>query len=120
MSPPLRINPAYAHLAYQKSVINREIVFLRRTYLGDELTDPRERLVCEEVFPQDSLVPQESIQHRIEKLTEEVAELDIELRRFELAPRSSGQGQHEQKKQKNAGKPQQKGSPVHSKGGRSH
>jgi hypothetical protein len=119
MASPLRTNPAYAHLAYQKSIKNREIVFLRRTYLGDEVTDPREVLVCEEVFPQDSKVPQEAIQHRIEELTEEVAALEIELRRFELVPRN-GQGHNEQKRQKDSGKPHSKSHSSHGKGGRAN
>lgn len=117
MSKPLRTNPAYAHLAYRKTIVNREIVFLRRTYLGDELTSPREVLVCEEVFPQDQQVPQEEVQHRIETLTEEAAKLDVELRKFQLVAPTT-QGRNEQSRSKEAGFQHSKGRQRNRKGGR--
>lgn len=117
MTKPLRTNPAYAHLAYRKTIVTREIVFLRRTYLGDELTSPREVLVCEEVFPQDQQVPQEEIQHRIETLTEEAAQLDVELRKFQLVAPTT-QGRHEQSRSKEAGFQHTKGRQRNRKGGR--
>lgn len=119
MAPPLRTNSAYAHLAYQKSIIRREIIFLRRTFVGDELSDPREVLICEEVFQQDQKVPQEAVQHRIEELTEEAARLDLELHKFQLVV-PSPQGHHESKSQKGSGKSNQKGGQGSSQGRRSH
>lgn len=114
MSRPLLTHPGYARLAYEKSIIQREIVFLRRTFVGDELSDPREVLVCDEVFQRDQRVPQEEIQRRIEKLVEESAGLDIELRKFELVSRApqgnNGQSNNPQsKKQKGPGKQHTKG-----------
>jgi hypothetical protein len=121
MSKPLRTNPAYAHLAYQKSLINKTILYLRRTFLGDEISDPREILVCEEVFQQDQQVPQEAVQHYIEKLTEEAAGLDVELRRFQLvAPINSPPGRNEQKNQKGPRKQHPKGGAQHGQGRRTH
>lgn len=112
MSKPLRTNPAYAHLAYRKAILNRTITFIRRTYLGDELTDPKEVLICEEVFPQDAQIPQEAFQHYLEELNEEAAAINVELSKFQLiAPIS--QGRHEQKKKKGPGQ-------QHPQGGQSH
>lgn len=108
MAPPLRTNPAYAHLAYQKAINTRVITFLRRTFIGDELTDPREILVCEEVFQQDQKVPQEEVMHFIQRLVEKNAQLDVELRRFQLISPTQ-QGRHEQRAEKGSGKPNQKG-----------
>lgn len=109
MSGPLRTNPAYAHLAYQKAINTRLITFLRRTYIGDELTSPREILVCEEVFQQDQKVPQEEVMHRIQELTQKNADLDLELRKFQLVSPIQQRNQHEQKRPKGSGKQQSKG-----------
>lgn len=117
MPRPLRTNPAYAHLAYQKALANRVIGFLRRTYVGDELTDPREILVCEDVFQQDQQVPQEEVVHFIEKLTEQVASLEMELRRFQLVS-PTRQGHHESKREKGPKKHQQEGNPKDGQGRR--
>lgn len=118
MSKPLRTNPAYAHLAYKKAILRRTIVFLRRTFVGDELTDPRETLVCEEVFPVDSNVPQEEIQHYIENLTDEEAEIQRQLSKFQLV--APIEGRHEQKSSKNSRQPHPKGGAGNGKGGRHH
>ena len=109
MSPPLKTNPAYAHLAYQKAITTRVITFLRRNFIGDELTDPREILVCEDVFQQDQKVPQEEVMHFIQRLVEKNAQLDVELKRFQLVAPTQQQGRHEQRATKGPGKPNQKG-----------
>lgn len=118
MAKPLRTNPAFAHLAYRKTVIARTVVFLRRTYLGDAMTGPKETLICEEVFPVDSHVPQEAVQHYIESLVEEEADIERQLSRFELVAPIT-QGHHEQKKQKGSRQQNQKGGQGNHKGGRS-
>lgn len=115
MAPPSRTNPAYAHLAYQKAITTRVITFLRRTFIGDELTDPRETLVCEEVFQQDQKVPQEEVMHFIQSLTEKSSELDLELRQFQLVSPIQ-QKRHEQKRPQGSGKHQQKGNQGHGQG----
>ena len=76
MQKPLRTNPAYAHLAYRKTIVAHTKVLLRRKFLGDEVSGPRETLVCEEVFPIDARIPPEAIQEYIEGLSREEAELD--------------------------------------------
>jgi hypothetical protein len=118
MPLPLRTNPSFAYLAYRKTIINRTIVFLRRQYLPDEQSQPREVLVCEEVFPVDSHTPPEEVQNYIEHLTEEVAELDRQIRGFEFV--SPKQGQHEQKKQKGQGQQHSKSGSGHRQGGRTN
>jgi arylsulfatase A-like enzyme len=117
MSKPLRTNPAFAHLAYEKAITTRIKVFLRRTYLGDEQSKPRETLVCEEVFPIDAHIPQESIQHYIEQLSEKEADLDRQLKRFELvAPHTQGRHETQSKVQKGPTGQDQKGGRRHHKG----
>jgi hypothetical protein len=118
MSSPLRTNPALAHLAYKKAIVNRTIAFLRRQYIGDETSDPRETLICEEVYPVDSHVPPEAIQHYLEGLAEEVAQLDLEIRKFDFT--TPTQKNHEQKRSKGAGQQGQKGGQGQRHGGRSH
>jgi hypothetical protein len=53
---PLKTNPAYAHLAYRKAITKRLAVYLHRSFLGDELGEPLEIIVSDEVFPVDQLV----------------------------------------------------------------
>jgi len=119
MSKPLRTNPVYAHLAYRKAILTRAAVFIRRTYLGDELTDPKEVLVCEDVFPQDAQIPQEEFQHYLEHLNEEIADVSRQLSRFQLvAPLT--QGNHEQKRTKSSVQQRPKDSQSHGKGGRAN
>lgn len=122
MPRPLRTNPAFAHLAYRKTIITRTLTFLRRTYLGDEISEPKETLICEEVFPTDSHVPQEEIQHYMESLTDEAAQIEVELSRFRLVqPIEQGHnGQRQQKHKKGSGQHQQKGSPSNGKVSRAH
>lgn len=116
---PLRTNPEFAYLAYRKTIINRTIVFLRRQFLPDEQSQPREVLVCEEVFPVDSHTPPEEVQSYIEHLTEEVAELDRQIRGFEFVPPPKRE-QHEQKRQKGPKQQNQKGGQSHRQGGRTN
>jgi hypothetical protein len=95
MAQPLRTNPAYAALAYRKTIIAFTKVHLRRKFLGDEVSGPREVLVCEEVFPIDSKIPPEAVQEYIETLSREESEIDVQLRKFELTP-STSKGTHGQ------------------------
>lgn len=81
---PLKTNPAYAHLAYRKAITRRLSVYLHRSFLGDELGDPQEIIMSDEVFPIDQQVPVEEVQRYIEGLNEQVAELDLELGKFSL------------------------------------
>lgn len=120
MAAPLRTNPVFAHLAYRKTIIQRTLIFLRRTYLGDEISEPKEVLICEDVFPTDSHVPQEEIQHYMESLTDEAAQIQVELNKFRLVqPISQGQN-GQQKSKKGSGKQHQAGGQAHSKGHRTH
>jgi hypothetical protein len=114
MQKPLRTNPAYAHLAYRKTIVAHTKVLLRRKFLGDEVSGPRETLVCEEVFPVDARIPPEAIQEYIEGLSREEAELDVELRRFELTTREP----NEQKRPQGTGVQNSKGRQRNRKGGR--
>jgi len=109
MAAPIRTNPVYAHLAYQKTINTRLITFLRRTFIGDEITDPREVLVCGEVFQQDQRVPQEEVMYAIQELTQKNANLDLELKKFQLVAPIQ-RTQHEQKRAKGNGKRPEKGS----------
>lgn len=112
MNKPLRTNPAYAALAYEKTITRFLAVSLRRKFLGDELTGPKETLICEEVFPVDAKIPPEAIQQYIEQLNDREAQLDVQLRKFELTTRESNA---QSKDQKRAGRQEQKGGQGHRK-----
>lgn len=85
----LRTNPAYASLAYRRTIVHQTITYLKREYVGlDE--DPKQTLLCEEVLAADAQVPVEEVAQYLGELEQEKHRLTLELGKFEFTRRSDG------------------------------
>lgn len=82
-----RINPAYAELAYRKAIVGEMIQLLRDKYTPAYGDEPEKTIVCEDVFRDESDVPQSAIEDYIGELTQQEANLELELNRFEFVKR---------------------------------
>lgn len=87
-----RTNPAYAALAWRRTIIHQTITYLKREYVGvDE--DPKQKMICEEVLAADSVVPIEEVANYLQELEREKHELTLELGKFEFTRRNNDQKQ---------------------------
>lgn len=77
-----RTNPAYATLAYRKSVVRALVNHLREDYLALSSSTPSKELYCEDVYKVDSLVPPEAIQGIVEELEQEEQNIKLEMAKF--------------------------------------
>lgn len=85
---PLKTNPAYAALAYRRTIVKELITLLRRDFVGLD-TDPGKRMICEEVMSADSEVPVEEIADYVDELEQVHHELTLELRKFEFTKKNN-------------------------------
>ena len=94
----VRTNPAYAALAYRRTIIHQTITYLKREYVGvDE--DPKQKLICEEVLAAEAEVPVEEVATYLQELEREKHELTLELGKFEFTRRDNDQKQPGSKSQ---------------------
>lgn len=92
----VRTNPAYASLAYRRTIIHQAITYLKREFVGvDE--DPKQRMVCEEVLAVDAEVPIEEVASYLQELEREKHELTLELGKFEFTRRNQNDDQKQPK-----------------------
>jgi hypothetical protein len=96
----MRTNPAYLELAYRKAITAELLDVLRSKYTPAYGDDPEKKVVCEDVFRDDSEVPQSAIEDFIGELEEREARLDLELNRFEFVKREGGDDSVTSKKAK--------------------
>lgn len=87
MMAMVRTNPAYAELAYRRTIIYQTIVLLKRDFVGLD-SDPQKKMICEEVLNADSEVPVENIIQFVEELEREHHDLTLELNKFEFTKKS--------------------------------
>lgn len=104
MTRTIKTDEAYAAIAYRKTIIHDLITYLHRQYVGVD-SDPKCKLICEDVFQIDSIVPVEEVIRVIEDLTEEDARLKLELDKFEFTRKDND-------KPKERPKEQPKGAPA--------
>jgi hypothetical protein len=78
----LRTNPAYAHLAYRRAIVVKLLDYLREEYLTLSSAEPRNELICDEVFSADAVVPAAEITLVAEELEQESEHLRLELGKF--------------------------------------
>lgn len=79
----VRTNPAYAALAYRRTIIHNAIILLKREFIGID-AEPNKRMICEDVLHADSEVPAEEIVQYVEELEAEQHSLTLELNKFEF------------------------------------
>ena len=80
----MKTNPAYAHLAYRRSIITSVIEHMRSNYLALADDNPPQTLFCDGVFQEDATVPPEEIVSVIEELEQESEALRLQLNKFEF------------------------------------
>lgn len=104
---PTRTNPAYAHIAYKKAILDHVVTLLQTeftTAYGDE--EPNQVILSEDVFREDSQVPEEEIHEFIADLQQQSESLRLDLRKFTFT-------QHDQEQPKKStaskGKTQRRG-----------
>lgn len=99
----LKTNPAYATLAYRRTIVHTMITYLKREYVGLD-SDPKSKIICEEVLSVDREIPVEEIEQYVEELEREHHSLTLELGKFEFT-RQDRERRHDHKQQP----PQKKG-----------
>lgn len=86
MTRTIKTNPAYAALAYEKTIVHDVIIYLKRNYIGID-GDPKNTLICEDVMQVDSVVPPEEVARYVEGLIDHEAHIELELGKFEFTRR---------------------------------
>jgi hypothetical protein len=99
MMATVKTNPAYAALAYRRTIIHSMIIFLKRDFVGLD-AEPSKKLICEEVLAADSEVPVEEIAQYLEELEREHHNLTFELGKFEFTKKSQDNVPKQQQAQK--------------------
>ena len=94
-----KTNPAYAAVAYRRTIVHSLITYLRRDYIGID-ADPPQAMICEEVMASDAEVPLEEVTSYLEELEQEHHSLTLELNKFEFTRRNDDTKQQRQGKAK--------------------
>jgi hypothetical protein len=102
MTKTHKTNPQYAAIAYRRTLLHNVITYLKRNYVGLD-SDPKDQLICEEVFHVDRVVPPEEIDEFIEELENEEESLRLELGRFEFTRKSDEQRKNKTQRGKKRG-----------------
>lgn len=84
MSQTTRTNPAYAHLAYRRAILQHVTALLLRDYIAPNGNEPNEAIYSDEVYRVDAQVPATDIGKYIEELQAEDAKLLLEMNKFEF------------------------------------
>jgi hypothetical protein len=79
----VKTNPAYAALAYRRTIIHNTIIYLKREFVGLD-SDPQRKMICEDVLHADSEVPAEEVLQFVEELEREHHAITLELGKFEF------------------------------------
>ena len=94
-----RTNPAYAALAYRRTIIHNAIILLKREFIGVD-SDPNKKMLCEEVLTVDSEVPVEEVAQYVEELEQEHHSLTLELGKFEFTRKNQNESKQQQAQKK--------------------
>jgi hypothetical protein len=108
MMATVRTNPAYAALAYRRTIIHNMIILLKREFVGLD-AEPNRKMICEDVLHADSEVPAEEIIQYVEELEQEQHELTLELNKFEFTRKGGDDAKFQQAKARGSNGRNQKG-----------
>ena len=86
----MRTDPAYAQLAYRRAVVKYLHNHVLTVLVGADGLPPQDQIISEDVFREDSEVPQEVLMSYAEELQVEEAELDLELKKYQLVRSGNG------------------------------
>ena len=95
----MRTNPAYAEIAYRRSILRHLVNHMLTRFVSRTGQPASEVIVCDEVFREDSEVPDTSIMAFIEELQETEALVALELGKFEFRRRDGEQQQRDKQGQ---------------------
>jgi hypothetical protein len=112
----IKTNPAYAYLAYRKAIIQDVIAYLQNEHLGATGTEPKRKIVSDDVFHVDSDVPREEIEQFLGEMLQKESHLELEMAKFEFKMKEDDA---EQKTEKGAGPSQTKSGEARGEGKRS-
>lgn len=84
MTKTIKTNPQYAALAYRRTILHDVIMYLKRRYVGLD-DDPKDQLICEEVFHMDRVTPPDEIDSYVLELEAEEEQLRLELNKYEFS-----------------------------------
>lgn len=84
MSNTIKTNPQYAALAYRRTILHDVIMYLKRRYVGLD-DDPKDQLICEEVFHMDRVIPPDEVDSYVLELEAEEEQLRLELNKYEFS-----------------------------------
>jgi hypothetical protein len=77
-----KTNPAYAELAWRRAIVVQLMDDLRENYLALSSSVPKKTIICEDVFREDSVVPEHALSTIYEELEREAENLKLELGKF--------------------------------------
>jgi hypothetical protein len=89
MSPIIKTNPAFAHIAYRRAIVVQLVQDLRDSYMTLSGTVPKKAIICDDVFREESTVPQEELADVMQELELEAANLKLELLKFTFTRKES-------------------------------
>lgn len=80
----MRTNPAYLHLARRKTILRHMVNYMMGDLVGANGDEPKETLICEEVFQVDAVVPTDDILGFVEEMQEKEAVVQLEMNKFQF------------------------------------
>lgn len=90
--PIIKTNPAFAHLAYRRAIIVQLVQDLRDSYMQLSTAAPKRTIVCDDVFREESTVPQEELADVMHAMEVEAANLKLELAKFTFTRKKEENG----------------------------
>lgn len=85
----VRTNPAFAHLAYRRSIVVALVDELRENYMALSGDNPKKSIICPDVLQEDATVPEDEYLSVIEELELEAETLRLELMKFQFTKRET-------------------------------
>jgi hypothetical protein len=85
----VRTNPAFAHLAYRRSIVVALVDELRENYMALSGDEPKKSIICPDVLQEDATVPEDEYLNVIEELELEAENLRLELMKFQFTKKES-------------------------------
>jgi hypothetical protein len=82
MSPLIKTNPAFAHLAYRRAVIVQLVQDLRDNYMQLSDPEPKRTIVSDDVFRDEATVPQEELVSVMQEMELEAENIRLEMLKF--------------------------------------
>lgn len=80
----MRTNPAYAALAYRKAILDHAINYYLTNCTGANGVPPQSEIVCNDVFAEDRVLPQDVVMEFVEDLQREAQDIQTQMGQFQF------------------------------------